>query len=385
MDRSVEPAHGSGEDRGERSCATAALSKAGVSIWLDDLSRDALVSGELRDLIAKYDVVGVTTNPTIFSSAVNGTDAYDAQLGLLARKGVSVPDAVEALVTADIIATAKLLYPVFQRTGGLDGRVSVEVEPAIAFQAKETFERASHLWKSIDRPNLMVKIPATAEGIDAIAEATAAGVSVNVTLLFNINVYRLVIRAYLSGLERALLAGRNISTIFSVASFFVSRVDAEVDARLGDSDTPDALELRGAVGIANARLAYRVFQEEFSRGRAQRLLARGANIQRLLWASTGVKDPEFADTYYVNELIAPDTVITMPQATLLAFADHGRLSSDTVTDRFADAVDTFERLRAVGISYEKVTDKLLVDGLDKFESSWRKLNHTVEESLKKSL
>ncbi|WP_431220191.1 transaldolase [Leifsonia xyli] len=381
MDRFDTSPGGSGGSGG----ATAALSKAGVSIWLDDLSRDALVSGELRNLVDHYDVVGVTTNPTIFSSAVEGTGAYDEQLRNLARSGASVPNAVDALVTADIIDTAKLLYPVFQRTGRIDGRVSVEVEPAIAFQAKETFERATHLWKTIDQPNLMVKIPATAEGIDAIAEATAAGISVNVTLLFNIDVYRLVIRAYLSGLERALLAGRNISDIFSVASFFVSRVDTEVDTRLGDLDTPDALELRGTVGVANARLAYRVFQEEFSRGRAERLLARGANIQRPLWASTGVKNPELADTYYVNELIAPDTVITMPPATLRAFADHGRLSSDTITDGYGDAVDTFERLKAVGVSYEKVTDKLLAEGVEKFESSWRKLNNTVAEALRGSL
>ncbi|GAA2056949.1 transaldolase [Leifsonia soli] len=384
MNRFDKSPGGSVNSGGDRSCATAALSKAGVSIWLDDLSRDALVSGELRKLIDCYDVVGVTTNPTIFSSAVEGTDAYNEQLKKLAQSGASVPDAVDALVTADIIDTAKLLYPTFQQTGSVDGRVSVEVEPAIAFQAKETLERATHLWKTIDQPNLMVKIPATAEGIDAIAEATAAGISVNVTLLFNIDVYRLVIRAYLSGLERALLAGRNISDIFSVASFFVSRVDTEVDTRLGDLDTPDALELRGTVGVANARLAYRVFQEEFARGRAERLLARGANIQRPLWASTGVKNPELADTYYVNELIAPDTVITMPPGTLRAFADHGRLSSDTITDRYGDAVDTFERLKAVGVSYEKVTDKLLAEGVEKFESSWRKLNKTVAEALRSS-
>lgn len=364
---------------------TEALTRAGVSIWLDDLSRDAVASGELRTLITTRNVVGVTTNPTIFASALSGTDAYDLQLRALARQSATVDEAIHALIRSDITDAARLLEPTYRRTNGYDGRVSVEVEPALAFNAHLSFEQATALWTAIDRPNLMIKIPATPEGIEAIAEATAWGISVNVTLLFSIDVYRLVIRAYLSGLERAQLAGHDISRIHSVASFFVSRVDAEVDGRLSGIETPDAEELRGTVGVANARLAYRVYQQEFAAPRAQRLLARGAHIQRLLWASTGVKDPALADTYYIDELIAPETIITMPPATLAAFADHGAVSTNSITDRYAEAVDTFQRLKAVGISYESVTDRLLADGVAKFEDSWRRLTATVSKALQRSL
>jgi transaldolase len=352
-----------------------------VSIWLDDLSRDRLESGALGTLIATRDVVGVTTNPTIFASAISGTTAYDTQLRSLSAQGATVAEAVDSLIASDIAHAATVLEPTYHRTHGLDGRVSIEVDPTFAYQAHQTFERASYLWTTLNQPNVMIKIPATSEGIDAIAEATASGISVNVTLLFSIDIYRLVIRAYLSGLERAQLAGHDLATIFSVASFFVSRVDAEVDGRLGNLETPDAAELRGTMGVANARLAYRVYQEEFSSPRARRLLARGAHVQRLLWASTGVKDPDLPDTFYVDELIAPETIITLPPATLEAFADHSVVSSDAITGRYDEAVDTFRRLKAVGISYEKVTDKLLAEGVSKFEASWRQLNHTVAEAL----
>lgn len=364
--------------------ATQALSRAGVSIWLDYLSRDILADGELKTLIETRNVVGVTTNPTIFASAVTGTSAYDVQLQSLAQQGAPDEEAVRSLIISDIVEAAKLLEPIYRRTNGYDGRVSVEVEPSLASSAHRSFEQARELWSAIDRPNLMIKIPATPEGIEAIAEATASGISVNVTLLFSIDVYRLVIRAYLSGLERAQLAGHDITDIHSVASFFVSRVDAEVDRRLGTRDTPDAAELRGTVGVANARLAYRVFQEEFASPRAQRLLARGAHVQRLLWASTGVKNPDVADTYYIDELVAPETVVTIPPATLTAFAEHGTVNADVITDHYAEAVDTFDRLRAVGISYEKMTDKLLADGVAKFEASWRELADAVSATLRQA-
>lgn len=318
----------------EATSTTALLRRSGASIWLDALSRDRLESGELAALIATRDVVGAATNPT-------------------------VAPAFASLRESDIVRAAELLEPAYRRTGGLDGRVSVELDPALAYRAQQTFERAGALWRTLDRPNVMIAIPATSEGIDAFAEAIASGISVNVTLLFSIDIYRLVIRAYLSGLERAQLAGHDVAGIFSVASFSVSPVDAEVDGRLGNLETPDAAELRGTLGVANARLAYRVYQEEFSRARAQRLLARGAHPQRLLWASTEVHDPDLPDTFYVDELVAPETITAMSPATLEAFADHGVVSTDAITGHYDEAVDTLKRLKSVGISYEKVTDRLL--------------------------
>lgn len=366
---------------GARGSPTGLLSQMGVSIWLDDLSRDRLDSGDLNTLIRTRDVVGVTTNPTIFAAAVTGTTAYDAQLRTLSDRRASIGEAVNTLIITDITHAATILQPTFRRTHGLDGRVSIEVDPSFAGEAEQTVEEALRLWTTVNRPNIMIKIPATEEGVEAIAKATAAGISVNVTLLFGIHIYRDVIRAYLSGLEQAELAGHDISTIFSVASFFVSRVDTEVDARLGQLDTPEAAELRGTVGVANARLAYRVYQQEFSTIRALRLLARGGHLQRPLWASTGVKDPSLPDTFYANELIVPGTVNTMPPKTLEAFADHGVVASDTITGHIGEAQDTLARLKAVGISYEKVTNKLLKEGVDKFAASWHQLNDTVAAAL----
>lgn len=363
---------------------TALLSQAGVSIWLDDLSRDRLESGAFGTLIETRNVVGITTNPTLFASAVAGTAAYNEQLQILAQQGATAVQAVDALITTDTVHAADLLEPTYRGSQGLDGRVSIKVDPAFAHQAAHTFEHASYLWTTVNRPNVMIEIPATPEGIDAIAEAIATGISVNVTLLFNIDIYRLVIRAYLSGLERAQLAGHDIASIFSVASFFVSPVDTEVDARLGEVGTPEAAQLRGTVGVANARLANQIYQEEFSSRRAQRLLTRGAHVQRLLWASTGAPNPELPDTFYVEELIAPGTVITMPPATLDAFADHGVVASDAITGRYEEAIDTLRRLKAVGISYEKVTDKLLADGVTTFQDSWRQLRNTVAGALHRS-
>jgi transaldolase len=292
---------------------------------------------------------------------------------------------VRSLIDSATADAAELLEPTFRRTNGSDGRVAVEVDPALADRAQLTFEQARALWRTIDRPNLLVAIPATPEGIDAIAEAIASGISVDVTLLFSVEVYRLVIRSYLSGLERAQLGGHDIAAIHSVASFSVSPVDAEVDGRLGELETPDAGELRGTVAVANARLAYRVYQEEFARPRAQRLLARGAHAQRLLWADTGVADPDLPATFYVDELVAPETVIAMSRETLDAFADRGTLGGDAITGRYAGAVDTFRRLKAAGISYERVTDRLLADGVAAAQASRRELTATVAEALRRPL
>ncbi|NEN07794.1 transaldolase [Diaminobutyricibacter tongyongensis] len=363
---------------------TALLSQAGVSVWLDGISREQLASGTLHTLIATRGVVGVTTNLSTFASAVAGRTSYETQLRTLSDHGSTVAEAIDSLISSDVVNAAAALEPIFQRTQGLDGRVSIGVDPTFANQAHLTLERASYLWTTLNRPNVMIEIPATAEGIEAIADATASGISVNVTLLFSIDIYRLVIRAYLSGLARAQLAGHDLTTIHSVASFSVSLVDTEIDGRLGDTDAPDAAELRGTVGTANARLAYRVFQEEFSSPRAQSLLTRGARVQRLLWTSTGVQSPDVPDTFYVGELIAPGVVISMQPTTLEAFADHGVVSRNALSDHYDEAVDTFERLHAAGISYEKVTDKLLSEGVKRSEASWRRLNNVVSEALRQS-
>ncbi len=365
----------------EHSNSLAQLSAAGVSIWLDDLSRERILSGSLQALIDDKNVVGVTTNPTIFAAALAKGDAYDAQVAELARAGKSVAEAVFEITTRDVAQGCDLFLPVYEATHHVDGRVSIEVEPSLAHDAAGTIEQGTQLWSAVDRPNVMIKVPATVEGLEAITALTGAGINVNVTLIFSLSRYREVINAYLTGLEKAQAAGIDLSGIRSVASFFVSRVDTEVDKRLDAIGTDSALALKHKAGIANARLAYQIYQQAFSTERAALLLAGGANRQRPLWASTGVKDPSMPDTSYVVELVAPDVVNTMPEKTLEATLDHGVIRGDTVTGSYDSANAVLDELADHGISYQDVTAVLEKEGVEKFVVSWNELLDTVAAAL----
>jgi transaldolase len=360
---------------------TAQLSAAGVSIWLDDLSRERIKTGGLQALIAEKNVVGVTTNPTIFATALSKGEAYDEQVRQLAAAGASVVDAVFEITTHDVATASDIFHDVYESTDGLDGRVSIEVEPGLAHDAAGTIAEAKKLAAKVNKPNVLIKIPATVEGLEAITETTAVGISVNVTLIFSLQRYREVINAYLTGLEKAKAAGIDLSGIRSVASFFVSRVDTEIDKRLTAIGTDEALALKSKAGIANARLAYQVFEQEFASERAQALVAAGANEQRPLWASTGVKDPSLPDTLYVTELVAPNTVNTMPEKTLDATFDHGVIAGDTVTGNYDDANEVLNAIDALGISYDEVTELLEKEGVEKFNVSWNELLDTVTKAL----
>ncbi len=364
--------------------ALTALAENGVSIWLDDLSRDRIRSGKLQDELDNSGVVGVTTNPTIFQSAVSEGDAYDEQLRELAAAGATVDDAVFDLTTDDVREACDVLRPVYDRTDGVDGRVSIEVDPRAAHDTTETIAQARKLWEAVDRPNLFIKIPATVEGLPAITQVLSEGISVNVTLIFSLDRYRGVMNAFLTGLEQAREAGRDLSAIESVASFFVSRVDAEVDKRLDAIGTDEATALKGRAAIANARLAYQASEEVFSTPRWTNLADDGAHAQRPLWASTGVKNPDYPDTMYVDELVAPNTVNTMPEKTLLAVADHADVTGDTVTDRYAEAAELLDALEQIGISYADVTAQLEKEGVEKFEASWEELLDGVRSELAKA-
>ncbi|WP_308340600.1 MULTISPECIES: transaldolase [unclassified Streptomyces] len=360
----------------------AALSAAGVSIWLDDLSRELLAGGELKKLIADRHVVGVTTNPTIFASALSKGDRYNEQLRTLGGKGASVDDAVFALTTDDVRDGCDVFAPVFERTGGVDGRVSLEVDPRLAQDAEATAALARKLWERVDRPNLFIKIPATRKGLKAITAVIAEGISVNVTLIFSLERYLEVMDAYQSGLEQARAAGHNLADIHSVASFFVSRVDSEVDRRLNGIGTNEAQVLKGKAALANARLAYQAYEQTLAAPRWQRLAEAGARVQRPLWASTGVKDPSYPDTMYVSELAISGTVNTMPGTTLAAFADHGTLPAQALTGKdFTDAAAHLEALAGVGVDFTDVTDTLEREGLTKFEGSWTELGKSVEREM----
>jgi transaldolase len=352
-----------------------------VSIWLDDLSRDRIVSGGLQKLIDDRHVVGVTTNPTIFATALAKGESYDAQVAELAAAGTSVTDAVFEITTHDVATASDIFRPVWEASGHVDGRVSIEVEPSLAYDTEGTVAQAKQLWAKVDRPNAMIKIPATQAGLEAIAEATALGISVNVTLIFSLERHREVINAYLSGLEKAKAAGIDLSTIESVASFFVSRVDTEVNKRLDAIGTEEATALKSKAGIANARLAYQVYEQAFSSERAKLLLEAGANKQRPLWASTGVKDASLPDTLYVTELAVADVVNTMPEKTLEATFDHGVIQGDRVTGFYDDANAVLDQLAAQGISYDEVTQLLEKEGVDKFIVSWNELLDTVTAAL----
>ena len=358
--------------------ATAALAAAGVSLWLDDLSRTRLDAGTLEELIATHSVTGVTTNPSIFAAALKDADAYGPQLAELAAAGASVDEAVTALTTTDVRRAADILAPVHEASGGADGFVSIEVDPRLSRDSEGTVAQARELSALVDRPNLMVKIPATVEGLPAITAVLAEGISVNVTLIFSLPRYREVVNAWLSGLEQARANGHDLSRIHSVASFFVSRVDTEVDARLraADSDLPT-----GRAGLANARLAYRAFEQALDTERWRLLAAAGAPVQRPLWASTGVKDPSLPDTLYVAGLVAPHTVNTMPEATLQAFADHGEVTGDTVTGAYAESDACLDAIGAAGVSYADVVAVLEEEGLAKFEAAWAELLESVRAGL----
>lgn len=359
--------------------STQKLSDAGVSIWLDDLSRERLTSGNLAELIKTHNVVGVTTNPTIFAGALSKGAAYAEQMRELAAAGASVEEAVFAATCDDVRAACDVFAPVYKASNGFDGRVSIEVDPRLARDAEGTAKMARELYERVDRENVMIKIPATQEGLRPIAETLAAGISVNVTLIFSLTRYREVINAYMLGLEQALENGKDLSTIHSVASFFVSRVDTEIDARL-EAAGGDAVQLKGKAGLANARLAYEVFEEMFSSERWARLQAHGANVQRPLWASTGVKDPSLPDTLYVTGLVAPNTVNTMPEATLNAVADHGEVTGNTIVPNYSESNNVLDAI-SVHVSYPEVVEKLEVEGLSKFDVSWEELLQTVREAL----
>jgi transaldolase len=360
------------------------LAAAGVSIWLDDMSRERLNSGNLAELIRDKHVVGVTTNPTIFANALSKGDAYDGQVNELAARSADLDATVRELTTTDVRNAADLFRDVYQGTDGVDGRVSIEVDPRLAKDADKTVAEAQDLWKTVDRPNILVKIPATEEGLPAITRTLAEGISVNVTLIFSVERYKAVMEAFFAGLEQAKANGHDLRGIHSVASFFVSRVDAEVDKRLEKIGTDDAHALRGQAAIANARLAYAAFEELFATSRWQTLAADGGNPQRPLWASTGVKSPEYSDTRYVDELVVSGTVNTMPEKTMDAVADHGEIEGDKVTGRGAEAKAVFDRLSAVGIDVPDVYRVLEDEGVEKFEKSWDELLQSVNGQLEKA-
>jgi transaldolase len=355
------------------------LSALGVAVWLDDISRERLSTGNLAMLMKDFHVVGVTSNPTIFASAISKGDAYQGQLRDLAVRGVSVEEAARDVTTRDIRWACDVLRPAFDASNGLDGRVSIEVDPRIAGDTEKTVAEARALWWMVDRPNLFIKIPATRAGLPAITAALAEGISVNVTLIFSLERYGEVIDAFMAGLEAA--ADSDIPNLESVASFFVSRVDTEVDKRLEKIGTPEALELRGKAAIANARLAYELFETKSATGRWQALKARGARPQRPLWASTSTKNPDYSDTMYVSDLIASGIVNTMPEGTLRDVADHGDVSGDTIHGTYDESRRYFEQLAAVGVSYDDVVQTLEDEGVDKFAASWNQLLETIKTEM----
>ncbi|SES87727.1 transaldolase [Geodermatophilus poikilotrophus] len=357
----------------------AELSSAGVAVWLDDLSRDRIRSGNLQSLVDEYSVVGVTSNPTIFAAAISGSESYDDQLHALAVRSVSVEEALRTITAADVRDACDLLAPVAERQPG-DGRVSLEVAPGLAHDTDATAAEAAHLWWLVDRRNLYIKIPATEAGLPAITTSISRGISVNVTLIFSLERYRAVMDAYLSGLEQRLAedAGADLSGIASVASFFVSRVDSEIDKRLEKAGA-DA-SLKGKAALANAQLAYQAYEEVFTSDRWKALEAKGARPQRPLWASTGVKDPAYPDTLYVSELIAPGTVNTMPEKTMKAYADHGEPGTP-VQQTYEDAASVMKAVADAGVDLDDVFRVLEDEGVQKFVDSWDELTESVRTEL----
>ena len=360
------------------------LRAAGVSIWLDDLSRERIESGSLKALIESRAVSGVTTNPTIFAGAFSKGAAYATQLANLASRGATADEAIFEATTDDVRAACDVFAEVYASTNGVDGRVSIEVEPGFAMDTAKTVKQARALFDAVNRENVMIKIPATIPGLSAITQVIAEGISVNVTLIFSLERYKQVIDAYQSGIIQAKANGHDLSKIHSVASFFVSRVDTEIDKRLEAIGTPEALKLKSKAALANARLAYEVFEKQFESSPWAALEASGANRQRPLMASTGVKDPNLPDTLYITELVAQDLVNTMPEKTMEAVFDHGVISGDTITGNYESARDDLSSVEALGISYEEVVNLLEQEGVDKFIVSWNELVATVSNALDSS-
>lgn len=361
-----------------------ALSDAGVSIWLDDLSRARLTSGNLKDLIDNYSVVGVTTNPTIFAAAMASGHDYADQTARLKAEGKDVNAVIRAATTDDVRNACDLFTDLYMSTDGFDGRVSIEVDPRLANETEATIEQAKELYATVDRPNLLIKIPATIAGLPAITATIAAGISVNVTLIFSVDRYKKVLDAYMTGLEKAAEAGLDLSTIHSVASFFVSRVDSEIDKRLDAIDSPSAKALKGQAALANARLAYKLFEGTIASERWQALAAKGANPQRPLWASTGVKSPDYDDTMYVAQLVVDGAVNTMPEKTMMAYADHGVTVGDTITGNYENAQQMLDALAAAGLDMAEIYHILEAEGVDKFIASWNELIADVQVALDKA-
>ncbi|HEV2348120.1 MAG TPA: transaldolase [Actinocrinis sp.] len=359
------------------------LAGAGVAIWLDDLSRERISSGNLAALLREKNVVGVTTNPTIFQKAISGSAIYNGQIRELAVRGVTVDEAVRMITARDVRDAADVLRPAYDASAGQDGRVSIEVDPRLAHKTTATVAEAKQLWWLVDRDNVFIKIPATREGLPAIAATLAQGISVNVTLIFSIERYKAVMDAFLDGMEQAYANGHDLSKIASVASFFVSRVDTEVDKRLKKLGTAEATALLGKAAVANARLAYAAYEEVFGSARWEALAAKGAKPQRPLWASTGVKDPAYKDTLYVDELIVSGVVNTMPEATLDAEADHGEPTPDAVHGTYDESRKVFDGLAALGISYDDVVQVLEDEGVEKFDTSWNELLDALRAELAK--
>jgi transaldolase len=361
----------------------AELSKAGVAIWLDDISRERLVSGGLDALRRDKQVVGVTSNPTIFAKALADSDDYAEQLGDLALRGIGVEEAARMITTYDVRWACDVMRPAYDASSGVDGRVSIEVDPRLAHDTAKTVAEAKALWWLVDRPNLFIKIPATAAGIPAIADTLALGISVNVTLIFGLDRYEQVMEAFLAGMEQAKANGHDITSMVSVASFFVSRVDTEVDQRLDKIGTDEAKALKGKAAIANAQLAYQRYERVFAAARWEALADAGARPQRPLWASTSTKNPDYRDVMYVEELVAPGVVNTMPEATVHAFADHGEVKSGVVQSSYAQAQSVIDHLESLGIAYDDVTATLEREGVEKFSASWQELSASVKSQLDK--
>jgi transaldolase len=359
----------------------AELSAAGVAVWLDDISRERLSDGGLDALRRQQHVVGVTSNPTIFAKALSDADDYANQIKELAMRGVGVEEATRMITTYDVRWACDVMRPAYDASHGQDGRVSIEVDPRLAAETAKTIAEAKQLWWLIDRPNLFIKIPATDAGIPAIAATLAEGISVNVTLIFALERYDQVMDAFLSGMEQARANGHDLSTMASVASFFVSRVDTEVDKRLDKIGSPEAQALHGKAAIANAQLAYKHYEKVFAGERWQALANAGAKPQRPLWASTSTKNPAYRDVMYVEELIAPGVVNTMPEATIHAFADHGEVRADTVTGRYDEAQQALNDLAEIGVEYKDVVDTLEREGVEKFAQSWTELGDSVAHQL----
>jgi transaldolase len=361
----------------------AQLSDAGVALWLDDISRDRLATGNLAALIRDRHIVGVTSNPTIFQKAITGSELYDQQVHDLASRRVTVEEAVRMITATDIRWACDQLRPVYEASDGVDGRVSYEVDPRLAHDTETTIAEARQLWWLVDRPNLFIKIPATKEGLPAISQCLAEGISVNVTLIFSLQRYREVMDAFLDGVERRRATGADLTRLGSVASFFVSRNDTETDQRLDKIGTEEAQALRGQAAIANARLAYQEYEKVFGSQRWKDLAAAGAHPQRPLWASTGVKDPQYDDTRYVMDLVAPGIVNTMPEATLDAVYDHGVFRGDTIRPMYAEAKKVLDDLAELGVDYDDVVQVLEDEGVDKFEVSWNELLEAVQAELER--